>query len=144
MTESPAPNKFTQWKRPLIGGLLSALIAGIALVVLYKFDFFLFVGFITIGMIIPNIFLGGSNLWISVLSIVFWFFAGSVITHYFKNNKVIGVWIILYIVSFIFRVLYFPWFFPGIVLITIPRQPLPILDCNSPLRVCINQSLLFE
>lgn len=111
MTGPPKLNEFTRWKRSLLGGLASAGIVGIALALMYGFNLFPFpfVSFMSIGIIISNFFFGDSNLWIFIVSIVFWFITGSAITHYSKENSMaIRLWIVLYFVSFaLFIVFYF-------------------------------------
>ena len=111
MTENRKLNEFTRWKRSLLGGLASAGIVGIALALMYGFNVFPFpfVSFMTIGIIISNFFFGDSNLWIFIVSVVFWFIVGSVITYYSKENSTaIRLWVVLYFVSFVlFIVFYF-------------------------------------
>ena len=110
MTESSIPSEFTQWKRPLIGGLLSAGIAGMFVVLMYVLNFFPIplVGFMTVGIIVSNLFFGDENLPIITVSIIFWFFAGSVIAYYNKlNNTAIKAWGILFVVSFVLFLLFY-------------------------------------
>lgn len=107
MTESPTPSKFAQWKRPLIGGVLSALIAGIFLIVAEVFS-----GKVTellaLGFSLPTLFT--SNIGFAVfLSILFWFIAGATIAHQVRKNVLAMVsWLVLYMISFaLFWVLFF-------------------------------------
>ncbi len=117
MTTSPNQYQIAIWKRSLIGGLLSAGIAGTMVVLMYLLNFFPIplVGFMTVGIVISNIFFEDSNLWISIVSVVFWFLAGSVIAHYFNKNRLaIKFWTILFIVSSVlFLVFYFLPHFSG-------------------------------
>ena len=110
MTEALAQNRFAQWKRLLIGGILSAGIAGTIVVLMYVLNFFPIplVGFMTTGIIVSNFFFGDENLPIIIVSIIFWFFAGSVIAYYNKlNNAAIKAWGVLFVMSFVLFLLFY-------------------------------------
>jgi len=110
MNESPNQKDLTRWKRSLIGGLLSAGIAGIIVALMYLFNFFPIplIGFMTMGIIVSNFFFGDENLWIIIVSIIFWFFAGSIITYYIKVNSVaIKIWGVLFVGSFMLFLVFY-------------------------------------
>jgi len=98
MIESPTPNKFTQWRRPLLGGLLSAIIAGIFLFIAEIFSGKV-TEFLTLGFSLPTLFTSNTGFAI-FLSILFWFTAGATIAHLSgKNGMAIVYWLVLYIAS---------------------------------------------
>ena len=110
MTSSSNQNGLSIWKRSLIGGLLSTGIAGTIVVLMYLFNFFPIplVGFMTVGIIISNFFFGDENLPIIIVSFIFWFFAGSAITHFNKlNSAVIKIWGMLFVASFVLFLLFY-------------------------------------
>jgi len=105
MTESPTPNKFAKWKRPLIGGFLSTLITLIGIAIGLSNDslFFLigqrFMGlpiFILVNLlhldeiIIPGI----------ILTLAIWFLIGALITHFVRKNlPAVAYWLLSLVVS---------------------------------------------
>ncbi len=83
-TESTSTNKFAQWIRPLIGGLLSYLVVRIN-------PFFLDP--------VANLarFFSDSDVLLISISVLFWFAAGVLITRFSKTTKAaIGRWLLLY------------------------------------------------
>ncbi|MBI3163254.1 MAG: hypothetical protein HYZ24_01110 [Chloroflexi bacterium] len=100
MTESPAPSKSAKWKRPLIGGLLSALVSFAGVATIGSDSFFLlfdtpFIGIPWIildgifqldDMLIPGLF----------LTLGIWFVIGAAIAHTVKTNKkAIMLWLLI-------------------------------------------------
>jgi len=107
MTESPASNRFAYWKRVLIGGLISALIAGLCVgLLLYSggrpirnVSVILF--FMMLGFGLPAFIIASSGNVISIMAvIVFWFLLGTAITYFARKNMVaIGLWFVVYVIS---------------------------------------------
>ena len=98
MIESPTPNKFAQWRRPLLGGLLSAIIAGIFLFIAEIFSGKV-TEFLTLGFSLPTLFTSNTG-FAFFLSILFWFMAGATIAHLSRKNVMaIVYWLVLYMVS---------------------------------------------
>ena len=98
MTESSTPNKFAQWRRPLLGGLLSAIIAGIFLFIAEIFSGKV-TEFLTLGFSLPTLFTSNTG-FAFFLSILFWFTAGATIAYLSRKNVMaIVFWLVLYIVS---------------------------------------------
>jgi hypothetical protein len=105
MTESYPPNNFPRWKRPLISGLISAGMAGICFgLLLYNprtasgsIVWFLLLGFLAPGLLDQS----ASRVVSLLIVIVFWFLIGTGIGHLFRKNWIaIGVWLIVYAISF--------------------------------------------
>jgi hypothetical protein len=105
-------NKVMNWKRALIGGLISALAAGVC------FGVFLFnsrlisgsvIAFILLGFAFPGLLIRYSgNTVIFFTVIAFWFLAGVSMGWFVKRNMIaIGAWFLLYILSLIFSVAIF-------------------------------------
>ena len=99
MTESPTPGKFAKWKRPLIGGLLSALLAGVILI--SQSSGILFVGSaVPVWMFIPPT---TDNVPMPVVpfAMLLWFLMGAVIAHIERNNmRAFLSWLILHAIFF--------------------------------------------
>jgi len=114
MTESPALNKFVKWKRPLIGGFLSAGVATVSLLVLSltKFDISISLLFLIWPMVFEYIFGIESKAWFKSLqiAILVWFLIGFGITYFIKSNKkAIGFWLLPFALSFLVAALI--WFY---------------------------------
>ena len=103
MMEQRTVNRFT-WKRSLIGGLISALIAGVCFG-LYIYGprvstagaiSFLLLGFGFLGLV--------NNNWGTIgltLTVIFWFLVGGGINYFIRKNSIaIAVWLIVYAISF--------------------------------------------
>ncbi len=91
MNESPTPSKLAKWKRPLIGGLLSA---GIAIIIWNGQGLFAY------GFEEPlEWFAAITGIWGGIIGIFFsWFLAGAVIAFYVRKNlAAFGLWILLYV-----------------------------------------------
>lgn len=103
MTDSLVPSKFFQQKRLLVGGLISALIAGISFSLLFYSDqssgsllFF------ALGFTLPLLFFDVSSHVVGVIVVVFWFIVGVTVTCFTRANiKAIGLWLVVYIISFV-------------------------------------------
>lgn len=101
MTESPSPNKSAQWKRVLMGGLISALLAGIG------YDLFIagvnndFIIILTVGFLVTYyIFMFPSAIIGIGIAIVYWFLIGATVTYFVKSNLfAIVFWFVTYIIS---------------------------------------------
>jgi len=88
MNESPTRSKLATWVRILIGGLLSAGIAWS----LQSVGFIIGIGFYVIPfMLLNSILPRGMNHHLEVqavlISFLFWFPVGAVITHFIKDNR---------------------------------------------------------
>ena len=103
-----------QWvrERPLIGGVLSAGIAGLTILIFYLMPNAIS-GFFGVMFLVPYYIVESFvamitsasfrlNEWLGIfISILFWLIAGAIIARYFKENKVaIGCWLLLYLLSF--------------------------------------------
>ena len=113
MTDAPTPRTWTVWKRPLVGGVFSAAIAGLGIAALYLipntvsgFFAILFIApafivesFIVIATQSPSFLLNESlDIFSSTL---FWLVVGGLIAQYFRRNKVaVGCWFLLYLLMF--------------------------------------------
>ncbi len=116
MTVSPASNKSVKWTRTLIraliGGLLSAFVAGIALF-LVNFvnpESFMYLRILELPGSLLYTLSGYSQVRYSLddktyllptllLALVYWFFFGFGLTYFIKNNKMaIGCWLVLVII----------------------------------------------
>jgi hypothetical protein len=100
----------SQWKRPLIGGILSAILAGLTIYTGFYFMPNIATGFFALIFITPAYLVESC---ISVITfpafqlneslglfiaIIFWLIAGTTITKYFERNKAaIGCWLLLYL-----------------------------------------------
>jgi len=109
MNEAHPPSKFATWKRPLISGFLSALIAEAAVIALVATDFHYIdihpaiagfcVLFATPAIVAARAMNIESNVTYFVFSFIFWFLAGAVIGRFIKRNiYAIAGWFLLYIV----------------------------------------------
>ena len=108
MTESPSPNKFAKWKRPLIGGFLSAVIAGGIIAVQISFDGVDFLRIPALSVITPillfALFTNTNNLinsaLVSILLVTaLWLIIGFTITYFVRNNLLaIGSWILIHVI----------------------------------------------
>jgi hypothetical protein len=118
-------NKFTQWKRPLIGGFLSALVAGIFLMtfgflpiwenlrILIHFGFLAPVLLLAFIFIIPV----DAPLWSVLIPAIFWFMVGAIITYYKQENrKAIIYWFVFYIFSFVLGYVIGSMFFNSLII----------------------------
>jgi hypothetical protein len=102
MAEIPVSNQPSKWKRFLIGGLLSASIAGIPLLDLALWGrvgndklLLFYIIFIMPGTVIQKL-IGGNDLAIFSLNLFFWFFAGALIAYANRSNKfAITYWLLL-------------------------------------------------
>ena len=118
MTEDLKRSKITEWIRALVGGLLSALVVGIVLLLL-TFNQSLSSGitFLLVVLDLPGILL---HTWrfgdpfakflppaeadviswrIIWLTLVYWFFSGFALTYFIKNNrKAIMVWLLTIVI----------------------------------------------
>lgn len=106
MTESPTPSKFAKWKRPLIGGLLSAGVVGISTGLITLLDYFMDGGddrsiLTLIFSFFPKLLMVFINAGDPpfdpplILMISFWFLVGATITFFIKSNKgAIRLWIV--------------------------------------------------
>ncbi len=120
MKESVVPGKMKQWMRPLIGGVLSAVVAG--------FIIYFAVGvapnpitlFLAAAFSIPSYFVqtvtsifthdprAGEALPVFSISLLFWFLAGITIFYLIKTNKgAITVWLWLYAAMLLLSLLNF-------------------------------------
>jgi ABC-type transport system involved in multi-copper enzyme maturation permease subunit len=110
MTESPSPNKSAQWKRVLIGGLISASIGGICIVLIVGG---IEIPLLALGFGLPILFYNtSSNIVDIMMVIVFWFMIGAVLTYlstYFpkKNLVAIGLWLMVYVISYVISFFYY-------------------------------------
>lgn len=104
MTESPTPNKLAKWKRPLIGGLLSAGIVGIYAKYIDMFlDGFSILSIFSLEFFCPPncyFFSIGNPWWVEILGygaiLLIWFLAGATITYFTRKNWLaIGLWLLL-------------------------------------------------
>lgn len=135
MTESPTPSKFTKWKRPLIGGGLSA---GIVVIL----QFFGLPGLFGPLVIIHASILGGYYLnyvgdYGLIISILLWFLIGYIIANFFR--KTIGpiiAWLLIYIFFAIAGIIVF-----GISDVSDPR-PVAILNLGVLLIVFVTSFLI--
>jgi hypothetical protein len=122
MTESLTPSNFAKWKRPVIGGVISASIAAFFMLLYflaYRIDWFYDFLFSTLDMDMlgAGFYAPGLPFWLvrfddlqgsisTVFSIFVWFLAGFTITYLVRKNIIaIGLWILLYI-SCLFGMLY--------------------------------------
>lgn len=112
MDNSHMSNKVTNWKRALIGGLISALVAGVCFGVLLlnsrlfsgSVIFFMLLGFAFPGLL----FRYSGNVVVFLTVVAFWFLAGVSIGWFVKRKTIaIGAWFLLYILSFMFSVAIF-------------------------------------
>jgi len=102
MKESSTPSKFSKWKRPLIGGILSAATAVASLIISWLTPesdglFFLKLPLIFI------IALGVDNLiFITLGGFLIWFFLGLGITYLVSSNKkAVRWWLLLFTLAFL-------------------------------------------
>lgn len=121
MTELPTQNKFQPWKQSLAGGLLSALIVGISMIVttmafpsgaygpLGSFLYSIGVGFVLIPRLIFGVLgiLGismGGGLFAGIfITVLLWFVIGVILTRFSKSNKrAVGIWASLYLLCVLF------------------------------------------
>ncbi len=113
MIESSTPSKFAKWKRPLIGGLLSALPAilfGLIVTVepevpsnFADFIFLTLMGIFTSFLLIFRTLFAETHETLAILlTILFWFLSGGLIARLIKNN-IVGVvgWIVLQVTLFL-------------------------------------------
>lgn len=93
-------NKLSKWKRPLIGGALSALLFGFAMYAARIGGYG--VVFFSLGFIMPGSFLGITHIGLQIIiDLLFWFIVGNAIAHRFKKNIVaIGFWLYVYFLAF--------------------------------------------
>ncbi len=115
MIESPTPSKFEEWKRPLIGGLLAALIIGGGSNVVIRWDPQAYPNLIpliflpiTIGFIWPAYIIGlvcefcKADVFVTIFMPIFWFLAGATMVHYVKDNKKVFLyWFLLFITGLV-------------------------------------------
>lgn len=126
MNEDHAPSKFSKWKQPLIGGLWSAIPAGVLIVLLnwsfnsdpsagLLFDAYDIIFILSVGFLLPDIpiliysLLTGGNLMTNgipsdllsfLITVIFWFILGVVITNSSKSNETaIKRWLLIYMLS---------------------------------------------
>jgi len=121
MTKLPTQNKFQPWEQSLTGGLLSALIVCIFMIVTVivfpdggfgPLDTFLYsigAGFTLISRLIFGILgvfgvsMGGGQFAGISITVFLWFFIGVIVTRFSKSNKMaIGIWALLYLLCVIF------------------------------------------
>jgi hypothetical protein len=107
MSETYLPSQFAKWKRSLIGGFLSALIAEVVVGTLFAMS----QGYIASNLLIYLISVGFATPMIAVLGVsfesialamiiifIFWFLAGALIGRFTKTNlSAIVYWFLLYI-----------------------------------------------
>ena len=122
MTEDLNRRKITEWIRALIGGLLSAFVVGIALLLLTFLTFketlsdgiifLLYVALDLPGIVLHTWLFGDpfarllppaealAGTWrIVLLALVYWFFSGFALTYFIKNNrKAIMVWLLTIVI----------------------------------------------
>ncbi|SRR6266498_845879 len=104
MTEAGTPSRIKQWMRPLIGGILSAIVAG--------FIIYFSIGvapnpitlFLAAAFSVPTYFVqtvatiftsdphAGETLPVFSISLLFWFLAGTTIAYLVKTNKAAVMW----------------------------------------------------
>jgi hypothetical protein len=105
MTESPTPSKFAKWKRPLIGGTLSTLIAWIFLTTELGSDFGFFI-FYALPFFILELLISMDREYetqIILISLLFWFPVGFLTALFIKDNrKAIFGWSLLCIIFGLF------------------------------------------
>lgn len=111
MNESPTANKLAKWKRPLMSGLLSGLIAGV-LVILNFFAMGFLLPVAIVHFFLPDF--GQSIFNVSLIVVIFWFAVGIVITTLSKNNRTAIVWWLLTYFVCAFITIIFAIFFSGI------------------------------
>ncbi len=112
MTESPTPSKFAKWKRPLVGGLLSAGIAGISLFILMLlFGSPSAAGLLAWPLAVRMLFFRPRNEFTEiVIALLIWFLIGFMIAHFIKSNKqAILFWFLPLTLSFL--PLLFGWYY---------------------------------
>jgi len=114
MTEFPTQNKFEKWKRPINGGALSGLIAGIFILKYFYLGTSYPETLIGAGFLAPFVFLSffsSTNYVISVfISLLFWILIGAIIAYFIENNKIAFVcWTLLLLISSIITMI-LPYF----------------------------------
>ena len=111
MTQVSILNQFAKWKRPLIGGLLSACLAEIFLLSLFAIVqgklsanaamIEIGTGFLSPIVIFEDILKIKSILLVRILILLFWFFVGAVVSQFIKTNLyAITCWLILFLIIF--------------------------------------------
>ncbi|HLO16791.1 MAG TPA: hypothetical protein VK206_18300 [Anaerolineales bacterium] len=109
MTESVVPSKMKQWMRTLIGGVLSAAVAGFTILFALRVAPNPITLFLAAAFSLPTYFVqivssifthdphAGETLPVFSISLLFWLMAGSTISYLVKTNKAaIKVWLWLY------------------------------------------------
>lgn len=115
MTESPTPSKFAKWKRTFIGGMLSALVAGVVwIITIYGEDspfVLLSPSFAGMPAMILNAFsekrimLDDFPVWFLVVG--FWFIVGAIIAYSTKTNKkAVWLWLLVLLLLTPFSYIY--------------------------------------
>lgn len=107
MAQFRTSTKFANWKRLLISGLVSALIAGISFsLVLYGGGrmlrdislilFFMALGFGLPAFVTPHL----NNIMNVMLVILVWFLVGTTVAYFGKRNVMaVGLWLVVYAIS---------------------------------------------
>ena len=120
MTHSVVSGKMKQWKRLLISGVLSAIVAGFTIyfaigVASNPITLFLAAAFSipayfvqTVTAIFTRDPLRGETLPVFSISLLFWFVAGVTISYFGKTNKAaINLWLLLYAAMLLLSLLNF-------------------------------------
>ena len=120
MTELPTSSKFAKWKRPLISGVLSTVVAGFTIFIGFWVAPNQITAFMALAFSSPAYFVETATsaftpypltreaFWVFSISLLFWFAAGATITHFIKRNKTaIALWFLLYIMMFLLSFLLF-------------------------------------
>ncbi len=110
MTESPTSSKLAKWKRPLIGGLISALLAVSSIFYAYLTDADYPVSYLSGGFSAPAYIFTEAAFYdfqiparfsLSSLTLTFllWFVMGASISYLIKKNwKAVGCWFLLLLI----------------------------------------------